>query len=108
MGLFLKLVTLPVSGPVGGVLWIADQVRGAAERELYDEEAIRQQLADLEEQYEGGELAEEEFDAASDELFQRLLEAREFWARQEAEPLETGPFEVEPLEVEAREEVPDA
>jgi cytochrome c-type biogenesis protein CcmI len=104
VGLFLSLVTLPVSGPVGGVLWVAEQVRAAAEREYFDEGAIRQRLADLEQQVEAGELAEDEFEAASDELFQRLLEAREFWARQEA----AEPVRAHALEATVVEEVPDA
>jgi hypothetical protein len=86
VGLLLSLLTLPVSGPVGGVAWIAEQVRAAAEREYYDEGAIRLGLAELEERYEAGELTEEEFEAASDELFSRLLEAREHWAGQQAGP----------------------
>ena len=90
MGLFLTLLTLPVSGPVGGVLWVAEQVRAAAEREYYDEGALRLRLAEIEQRFEAGEITEDEFDAASDELFARLLEAREFWAEQDAEPVEGG------------------
>jgi uncharacterized membrane protein len=85
MGLLLKLVTLPVSGPVGGTMWVAEQVRAAAEREYYDEAKIRERLEDLDERLAAGELTEEEYEAASDELLERLLEAHAFWADQEAE-----------------------
>lgn len=88
MGLFLTLITLPVSGPVGGTLWIAEQVRAAAEREYYDEAAIREELAALDERAAAGELDEEEYEAAADELFERLLETRAFWAEQEVEPVD--------------------
>ncbi len=91
MGLFLSLLTLPVSGPVGGVLWVAEQVRAAAERDYHDEEAIRLGLAELEQRLEAGVLTEDEYEAASDDLFERLLEARDFWAQQNAEPLEEVP-----------------
>jgi cytochrome c-type biogenesis protein CcmI len=91
MGLFLKLITLPVSGPVGGTLWIADQVRQAAEREYYDEATIRGQLAELDERFAAGELAEDEYEAAADELLERILEAHTFWAEQEFEPVGEEP-----------------
>jgi cytochrome c-type biogenesis protein CcmI len=82
MGLLVSLITLPVSAPVGGVVWIAEQVRAAAERDYYDETAIRGRLAELEERFDAGELDESEYEAAADELFQRLLEARELRAEQ--------------------------
>jgi Gas vesicle protein G len=85
VGLFLTLITLPVSAPVGGVLWIAEQVAAAAEREYHDEEAIRLRLGELEQRFQAGELTEDDYEAESDELFERLLEARSFWARQDAE-----------------------
>jgi cytochrome c-type biogenesis protein CcmI len=88
MGLLFKLITLPVSGPVGGTMWIAEQVREAAEREYYDEGAIRGRLAELDERFAAGELAEEEYEAAADELFERLLEAHAFWAEQEDGPVD--------------------
>jgi cytochrome c-type biogenesis protein CcmI len=93
MGLLLTLVTLPVSAPVGGALWIAEQVHAAAEREYYDEEAIRGQLEDLEERFAAGELVEDDYEAAADELLERLLEAHAFWADQQAEVEPTAGFD---------------
>lgn len=77
MGLLLKLLTLPVSGPVGGTLWVADQLLAAAEREYYDEGAIRHELQDLERRFEAGELSEDDYEAAADALVERLLVAAE-------------------------------
>jgi cytochrome c-type biogenesis protein CcmI len=77
MGLFLNLLTLPVSGPVGGTIWIAEQVRAAAEREYYDEASIREQLLELEQRFQAGEIAEEEYEEVADELVERLLAAGE-------------------------------
>jgi cytochrome c-type biogenesis protein CcmI len=88
VGLFFTLLTLPVSGPVGGTLWIAEQVQAVAEREYYDEATIRGHLADLDERFAAGELAEDEYETAVDELFERLLEARAYWAEQEVEPVD--------------------
>ena len=77
MGLLGKLLTLPISGPVDGVLWLANTLREQAERELYDVDRIRGQLSELELKVELGEITEEECTAAEDELMVRLSEARE-------------------------------
>ncbi|HEY8526907.1 MAG TPA: gas vesicle protein GvpG [Acidimicrobiales bacterium] len=80
MGLFLTLLTLPVSAPVGGTVWIADQLLAAAEREYYDEGAIRQELEDLDRRLAAGELSEADHEAAADALVERLLVAGELRA----------------------------
>lgn len=103
MGLLLKLVTLPVSAPVGGVMWVAEQVRAAAEREFYDEATIREQLADVEQRFEAGEIAEAEYDDAVDELFRRLLEARELRGGQQPEGVDDA-LEVQGVDEERSDE----
>ena len=63
MGLLIGLLTLPVSGPIRGTIWVAEQVRAAAERSWFDEAAIRREIDD------------EEHEEAADALIDRLLEA---------------------------------
>ncbi|MET9021741.1 gas vesicle protein GvpG [Actinopolymorpha sp. NPDC004070] len=75
MGLVTGLFTLPLA-PVRGVGWIAEQVRDLGEKEYYDVARIRGELADLADAYDAGELSEEEFDAAEDEILDRLEEAQ--------------------------------
>ena len=53
----MKLLTLPITGPIRGVVWIAEKVAEQAERELYDEEAVRGQLMELELRYDLGEIS---------------------------------------------------
>jgi len=77
MSLLLDLLTLPVSGPIKGLIWVAQKVVEQAERELYDEEAIRGQLMDLELRYDLGELSEEEYLTGEEVLLARLKVARE-------------------------------
>jgi len=72
MGLFSFLVTLPVA-PVRGVVWVAEQVAEEAERELYDESAIRRELLQLELDHEDGLVGREERAAREEELVTRLL-----------------------------------
>jgi cytochrome c-type biogenesis protein CcmI len=75
MGLITGLLTLPLA-PVRGTAWIAERLLEQAERELYDERAIRAQLMEIQSAREEGALAEEEATRAEDELLQRLLAAR--------------------------------
>ena len=68
----MRLLTLPVSGPIAGALWVADRVREAAEAETSDPAAIRRALVALERALEAGEIGEEAYDAREAELLDRL------------------------------------
>lgn len=84
MGLF-KLLTFPVSGPVVGAKWIMQTLLDEAERQHYDPAAIRRQLADLETEHRAGRIDDDEFDRREEELFERLLESREYLRRKAAQ-----------------------
>jgi hypothetical protein len=71
MGLISQLLTLPLA-PVRGAVWVMDQVVLTAEREYYDPEPVRQQLAALEQELLDGRITEEEFDRREDELLDEL------------------------------------
>jgi hypothetical protein len=76
MGLLTRLLTLPLE-PVRGVAWVGEQLLSAAELDYYDEARIRRQLLELEEDLEAGRISAEEYDAAEEELIDRLLEAQQ-------------------------------
>ncbi|MBU0703244.1 MAG: gas vesicle protein GvpG [Chloroflexi bacterium] len=82
MGLLTKLLTLPVMGPIKGIVWIAEKVAEQADKELYDEDKVRGQFMELELRYDLGEISEEEYLAAEEALLERLRVIRE---RQAAE-----------------------
>ena len=84
MGL-LKLLTFPVSLPVAGGKWVLQTVLNEAERQHYDEGAIRQQMADLESEYQTGRLSDAEFERREEALLERLLEAKQYHQRKAAE-----------------------
>jgi Gas vesicle protein G len=75
MGLISGLLTLPLA-PVRGTVWLAERIQEQAEDELYDEDAIRAQLLELEEARISGAYDEEEIAAAEDVLIERLMAAR--------------------------------
>ncbi len=76
MGLITGLLTLPLA-PVRGVAWVAEKVAEQAEQELYDENRIMLELGELEAAHDRGEISDERFDAAVDELLERLQIGRE-------------------------------
>jgi hypothetical protein len=82
MGLFTALITLPIA-PVRGVAWVAEQLVEEAERQLYDESAIRRELLDLELACEDGLIGPEEREALEEDLLERLAvsQARQREAR---------------------------
>ncbi|MCZ1005728.1 gas vesicle protein GvpG [Streptomyces lydicus] len=71
MGLITQILTLPVA-PVRGTVWVLDQVLLTAEREYYDPEPVREELAALEQQLLDGSITSAEFDSREDELLDRL------------------------------------
>lgn len=75
MGLITGLLTLPLA-PVKGTVWLAERIQEQAENELYDENAIRMGLLELEQARETGEMEEDEIAAAEDALIERLMEIR--------------------------------
>jgi hypothetical protein len=75
VGLITGLLLLPLA-PVRGTVWVAERLLEAAEEELYDEGAIRAQLAEIESLREAGEIDDEEAAQAEDILVIRLLSGR--------------------------------
>lgn len=75
MGLITGLLTLPLA-PVRGTVWLAERIQEQAENELYDEDAIRAQLMEIEAARQAGEISEEEAREAEDVLVERLIAAR--------------------------------
>ncbi len=71
MGLITGLLTLPLA-PVRGVAWVAEKLQEQAELELYDENRIMRELIEFEAARDRGEISEEQFARAVDELLVRL------------------------------------
>ncbi|RCV47939.1 gas vesicle protein GvpG [Marinitenerispora sediminis] len=75
MGLLSAIATLPLA-PARVAGWTIRRVVDEAERQYYDPDAIRRQLAELSRRLDEGELTEEEFDRLEDELLDRLEEGQ--------------------------------
>ena len=79
MGLLTKVLTFPVSGPVKGLFWVAEKIAERAEDELYDPKKIQGKLMELELMLDLGEITEEAYMEAEEELLEllRVIQERE-------------------------------
>ncbi|MGW2659020.1 gas vesicle protein GvpG [Streptomyces sp. NPDC001478] len=75
MGLITGLLTLPLA-PVRGVVWVAEKLNDAADRELHDPAVLRTQLALLNQEFEAGDITSEEFEREEERLLDRLHAAQ--------------------------------
>ena len=60
------------------LLFIAEKILEQAEKELMNEDEVRQDLRGLYEQLESGRITEEEFEKREEELVKRLEEIEQF------------------------------
>lgn len=60
--------------PVNGVVWLAEQIKEAAEADMFDESKIRESLLALQMKLELEEITEEEYQERETELMERMDE----------------------------------
>jgi len=77
MGFVGNLLTLPALGAPKLTHWLARKIFEEAERHLFDEEAVRGELLELQERYDSGEVAEAAYDRQESALLERLNTIRE-------------------------------
>ncbi|MFE2992858.1 gas vesicle protein GvpG [Streptomyces sp. NPDC059262] len=82
MGLLTGILTLPLM-PLHGTTWVVDQVLLAAEREYYDPQPVRAELAALVDDLANHRVNDEEFDRREDALLDRLDEIETYRRRTE-------------------------
>ena len=75
MSLF-DLLLLPITGPAKGLLFVLEQIRDAADRELYNTEALERQLMEARMLYELGELEAADYERLEAQIVGRLTEIR--------------------------------
>ena len=75
--MLLRLLTLPISAPIAGIRYCLEKVAEVADREMWDEGPVREQLILDNEAFEEGRLTEEEFREREAALLTRLREIRE-------------------------------
>ena len=83
--MLLRLLTLPISAPIAGIRYCLEKVAEVAEREMWDEEPVREQLILVNQAYEEGQLSETDFREREAELLTRLRDIKEHRRAQAAE-----------------------
>ena len=76
--MLLKLLTAPLAAPLAGFRFVLEQVAEMADRELYDEDRIREELLELQLRLDEGDITEEEYAAQETDVIARLRAAREY------------------------------
>lgn len=77
MAILGRLLTLPVMGPINGVLWLARTIAEQADAERWNEDKITGALTELEIDLDMGKINVDEYEAREAELLERLKEIRE-------------------------------
>jgi len=71
--MFLDLLALPVTGPVGGISWIAEKILEQAEPHLNEKENLKKQLLALQLAFDMEEMSEEDFEEQEEELLLAIM-----------------------------------
>lgn len=70
--MLLKLLTLPITGPLDGIFWIGEQILERANAELDDKENLQKQLLALQLAFDIGDISEEDFETQEEELLLKI------------------------------------
>jgi hypothetical protein len=78
----MKLLTLPVTGSLDGIIWLGEQILERANAELDEQENLHKQLLALQLAFDIGEISEEDFEIQEEQLLLKI-QALEEEAEQE-------------------------
>ena len=70
--MFLDLLLLPVTGPIGGLIWIGEKIQERADIEYDEAENLHKLLLSLQLSYDMGNISEEEFEIQEEELLLKI------------------------------------
>src|SRR5215471_20152106 len=75
--MLFKLLGAPFTLPLAGMKFVLQQVADLADQELYDEDALREQLLLLQVQLEDGDIEPDEFAEREADVLARMREVKE-------------------------------
>lgn len=82
--MLFDLLTLPLLGPISGIMWIGEQIQERVDSELDETENLSKQLLALQLAFDLGEVSEEDFEEQEEALLIRI-QAMEDMANEEEE-----------------------
>jgi hypothetical protein len=83
MGLVFDILAAPVALPTRGMMFIFNKIVEQVNNEMLDDGKVRMQLLELQNMLDGGQISEEEFYVAEEELLDRLDAILEFKENQQ-------------------------
>ncbi|MCD8485379.1 MAG: gas vesicle protein GvpG [Desertifilum sp.] len=83
--MILRLLTLPLLGPIEGVAWIGEQLLERADAEIDDKENLQKRLLALQLAFDMGEISEEDFEVQEEEILLAMQAAAEAEEAEEAD-----------------------
>jgi len=83
--MLIRLLTLPITGPLDGIVWLGKKMQEQVDAEVDDKENLSKKLLTLQLAFDMGTISEEDFEVQEEELLlaiqaaekQRLQEANE-------------------------------
>lgn len=75
--MILRLLTLPILGPIEGIAWVGEQILERAQAELDDKENLHKRLLALQLAFDMGEISEEDFEEQEEALLLAIQEMEE-------------------------------
>ncbi len=100
MSLLFDVLAAPVALPTRGLMFIFDKIVEQVNNEMLDDSKVRMQLLELQALLDSGQITEEEFYAAEEELLDRLDAILEFKENQQRRSADVGDDEDEYDEAE--------
>ena len=70
--MLLRLLTFPLTAPVGGIMWIGEQILERANAELDEKENLNKRLLALQLSFDMGDISEEEFEEQEEALLMAI------------------------------------
>lgn len=89
--MLFELLTFPISGPLGGIVWLGEQLLERATSELDDIQNVQKQLLALQLAFDMGDISEEDFEIQEEELLLKI-QAMEEEMEEETEAQESEEF----------------
>lgn len=83
--MLFDLLTLPVLGPISGIMWIGEQIQERVDAELNETENLGKQLLALQLAFDLGEVSEEDFEEQEEALLIKIQEMEDMANEEEDE-----------------------
>jgi hypothetical protein len=90
--MLFELLTFPISGPLGGIVWLGEQLLERATSELDDIQNVQKQLLALQLAFDMGDISEEDFEIQEEELLLKIQAMEEEMEEEQEEEIEPEEF----------------